>query len=96
MPVDPLEKLNDWLPQGVNIFKCLSDLVEHVELTLKEDFCIVDSEDVMKNPADMLKKYCDSVGFTYSEGLLKLEPGLPEGDTWVIHRRSSALCRSRI
>ncbi|XP_072024998.1 uncharacterized protein [Amphiura filiformis] len=84
MPGDPEQNLKDWLPKDVNIFKCLSDLVGYVESTLKEDFCIIDSEDIMKNPAEMMKKYCDKVGLIYNEGLLHWEQGLPEEETWVV------------
>ncbi|XP_072043928.1 uncharacterized protein [Amphiura filiformis] len=84
MPGDPEQNLHDWLPKDVNIFKCLSDLVEYIESTLKEDFCIIDTEDIMKNPAEMMKKYCDKVGLVYNVGLLQWEQGLPEEETWVV------------
>ncbi|XP_072015544.1 uncharacterized protein [Amphiura filiformis] len=84
MTGDPEQNYRDWLPKDVNIFKCLSDLVEYVESNLKEDFCILDVEDVMKNPAEMMKKYCDNVGLIYNEGLLHWEQGTPDEDTWVM------------
>ncbi len=83
MPGFNEENFRDWLPKDVNIFKCLCDLVDYVESTLKEDFCIVDMEDVLKKPAEMMKKYCESVGLVYTDGLLEWEAGLPNEDTWV-------------
>ena len=76
------DNFRDWLPKDVNIFKCLTDLVDYVESSLKQDFVIIDTDDVMKNPAVMMKKYCEGVGLIYNEGLLQWEQGLP--DSWCM------------
>ena len=56
--------------------------VEIVELTLKQEISIIDSDDIAANPAVMMEKYCNRVGFRYSDELLKWTPGIP--DDWII------------
>ena len=72
----------DWLPADVNVFQCLYDLAQYVEITLKEEICIIDSDDIAANPGPMIEKYCNNVGFRYSRELLQWQPGVPED--WVL------------
>ena len=76
------DRFQDWLPKDVNVFQCVYDLAQYIELTLKGDICILDSDDIATNPALMIERYCRRVGFHYSKDLLQWEPGVP--DDWVI------------
>ena len=79
MEGDAIQHLKLWLPQGdSNIYKALYDLADHVENDLNQDLVVIDSDDIVKNPAVMMKKYCESVGLRYTDGLLQWEKGLPE------------------
>ncbi|XP_071481241.1 uncharacterized protein [Diadema antillarum] len=54
-------------------FKELYDAWIHVKEHLDPNPIIIDSDDLLSNPAGMLSKYCAAVGVEYSDGLLKWE-----------------------
>ena len=76
------ETLHDWLSKQANLYKSLTELFHHIEINMKGDVCIIDSDDIRKNPAQMIEKYCKRVGFEYSSELLRWQPGVPEN--WCI------------
>ena len=76
------ETLKDWLPKEPNLYKSLTEIVNHVENNMKSDICIMDSDDIVKNPPKMVEKYCLKMGLCYTPELLSWEPGIPED--WCI------------
>ena len=71
------QMLKRWLPDK-NLFKCSSDLADYLESDLHQDIVIIDADDVIKNPAEMVRKYCKQVGLVYNEGLLTWDKGIPQ------------------
>ena len=78
------ESLHDWLPKKLSLYQCMAELVVHVESAVKSDICIIDSDDIVKNPAEMIEKFCRKVGFNYTTEMLQWKPGIP-GD-WCISK----------
>ena len=70
-----------YIPKWTNIVKGIHDLLEYVEKS-SDDFCIIDSDDILANPAVMIRKYCDTMGLSYHSGLLEWSQGIP--DTWHV------------
>ena len=42
---------------------------------------VIDADDLLSDPATMMKKYCDAVGFEFNESMLHWETGLV--DDWI-------------
>ncbi len=77
MDCDAEQYLRYFVPLNDSIFKSMVDVAEYVVHDLKKDIVIIDIDDVMANPAEMIQKYCQGVGFTYDEGFLHWDKGIP-------------------
>ena len=78
---DVEKNIISYLPTKTNLVQSLSDLLDYIELSIG-DVCIIDSDDILANPAEMIRKYCNKMGLPYHSGLLQWEKGIP--DTWVV------------
>ncbi|XP_033117044.1 uncharacterized protein LOC117116985 [Anneissia japonica] len=59
----------NWLPEGL-AYKELSDLYIHIEKLEGQKPVVVNADDLVENPKEVLMKYCDAVGLPYSDELL--------------------------
>jgi len=55
-------------------------LFEHLQATQNKTPVIIDSRDVLEDPAGMLEKLCTSIGLEYSDCMLHWESGLRDTD----------------
>ncbi|XP_033117048.1 uncharacterized protein LOC117116988 [Anneissia japonica] len=58
-----------WLPEGL-AYKELSDLYDHIEKIEGQKPIVVNADDLVENPKEVLMKYCEAVGLPYSDKLL--------------------------
>ena len=77
------KELNPGPGQG---YKEQWDLFQYVTNELKQPAIVVDADDLLANPASVMKQYCDKIGFTFSEDMLSWEPNLVKKQKWHIAR----------
>ena len=61
---DVEKNLRSYLPRETNLVKSLSDLLDYIELSIG-DVCIIDLDDILAYPAEMIRKYCNKMGIRY-------------------------------
>ena len=67
-------------------FEAQAEIFDYVTQTLGQPALVIDSNDVLKNPAQMLEKLCKALKIPYSNKMLHWEPGLRETDgVWAPH-----------
>ncbi|XP_071477857.1 uncharacterized protein [Diadema antillarum] len=76
-----LERDDPYMTPGL-LFKDLYDVWNHVRENFDEDPIIMDADDILSNPAEMLSKYCRAVGLPYDEALLKFREDLDVFQIW--------------
>ncbi|XP_071944181.1 uncharacterized protein [Antedon mediterranea] len=61
--------LSRWLPEGLG-YQELWELYCYLENKNGKKPFVVNADDLLKNPKQVLQKYCEAVGFEYNDGLL--------------------------
>ncbi|XP_071954270.1 uncharacterized protein [Antedon mediterranea] len=61
--------LSRWLPEGLG-YQELWELYCYIENENGKKPFVVNADDLLKNPKQVLEKYCEAVGFEYNDGLL--------------------------
>ena len=64
-------------------YQSLHSLWKYVRENIDPCPVVIDSSDVLSKPAEMLPKYCEAIGFPYSESLLDLDVPFEELEKWV-------------
>ena len=63
-------------------YKNLYDMWLFVKANLDPNPVVIDSDDLLADPARILSKYCAAVGIPYSDSLLKWDPNPAATDEW--------------
>ena len=64
------------------LFKELYDVWKYVKENLDPNPVIIDSDDVLADPARMLSKYCAALGIPYSDGMIAWDDDPGQADNW--------------
>ena len=62
-------------------FRKIWELYQYIRDVKGQTPLVIDADDLLSDPATMMKKYCDSVGFEFNESMLHWETGLV--DDWI-------------
>ncbi|XP_033639364.1 branched-chain-amino-acid aminotransferase-like protein 1 [Asterias rubens] len=83
----PEDPVLDPLPQNTHpglVYKEITDLLQHIkENNFDTDPIIIDSDDLLQNPKEILSAVCSRVGIPYSDSLLSWEAGVSVADQWM-------------
>ncbi len=89
---DPNEVLSSYSKSRENVtlddlgFEAQAEIFDWVSGVVGEKPVGVDSNDILKAPAQMLEKLCGALDIPYSEKMLSWEPGMRESDgVWASH-----------
>lgn len=63
-------------------FQSIHSLWEYVRENLDPSPVIIDSTDLLSNPAEMMPKYCEAIGLPFSESLLDLNVSIDDAKKW--------------
>ena len=64
-------------------FRQMLDLYYFVVKEFKCTPVIIDADDVLESPEEMMRKYCEATGLSYQENMTEWEPKpVPEWDVW--------------
>ncbi|XP_070538892.1 uncharacterized protein [Ptychodera flava] len=63
-------------------FRGMLDLYKYIRDVKGQTPVIIDADDLLADPAGIMKKYCEAVGFEFRESMLHWEPGLVDGWGW--------------
>ncbi|XP_077983428.1 uncharacterized protein LOC144438252 [Glandiceps talaboti] len=77
--------LPDWADGFLPIeagFREMWDLYQHLKEVKGLQPLVLDADDVLSDPASMMKKYCDVVGFEYTDDMLHWKPE-SESEKWT-------------
>ena len=72
----------EFLPKGL-FFKELYDLWMYVKQNLDPSPIVIDSDDLLTDPGNILAKYCESLGIPYKDKLLSWDGSPDVVDKWV-------------
>lgn len=62
----------------------MAELYEFVERNIHKDPIVIDADDLLDYPNQILKSYCEAVGLEYDENMTSWEPGpVPEWEVWA-------------
>lgn len=65
-------------------FRQMVELYEFVERNIHRNPIVVDADDLLDYPNEILKSYCEAVGLEHEETMTSWEPGpVPEWDVWA-------------
>ncbi|XP_074633925.1 uncharacterized protein LOC141892513 [Acropora palmata] len=65
-------------------FRQMAELYEFVERNIHKDPIVIDADDLLDYPNQILKSYCEAVGLEYDENMTSWEPGpVPEWEVWA-------------
>lgn len=65
-------------------FRQMLELYEFVARNIHRNPVVVDADDLLDYPNEILQSYCEAVGLEYEENMTSWEPGpVPEWDTWA-------------
>lgn len=65
-------------------FRQMVELYEFIERHIHRDPIVVDADDLLDYPNEILQSYCEAVGLEYEENMTSWEPGpVPEWDVWA-------------
>ncbi|XP_070576163.1 uncharacterized protein [Ptychodera flava] len=72
-------------------FRGMWDLYKYIRDVKGQTPLIIDADDLIADPAGIMKKYCEAVGFEFRESMLHWEPGPVDGWLWedIWYRRVS-------
>ncbi len=71
-------------PSAGKSYKEQWDLFQYVTNELKQPAIVIDADDLVANPASIMKQYCDKIGFKFTEDMLTWEPDLVSKHKWNI------------
>ncbi|XP_011665164.2 uncharacterized protein LOC105438707 [Strongylocentrotus purpuratus] len=69
---------------GGSVHKDLYDMWKYVKENLDAEFIVVDSDDLLANPAELLPKICRAAGLPYDESLLKWNGSSEVTESWMV------------
>lgn len=78
--------LSDILPKGW-VYKEMYHLYEYLTNTLGVDVTIIDSEDLVAQPEEMLQLYCLNTGIPFEEGMISWRPCEEDMKDWKYSKR---------
>jgi len=65
-------------------FQDMYDLYHYLVKELGETPVVVDADDLLENPEEILQAYCDATGIKFNKKILEWEPGpVPDWDVWA-------------
>ena len=89
---DPKEVLSSYSKSRSDVtlddlgFEAQAEIFDWVRRVVGQNPVVVDSNDILKAPEQMLKKLCDALKINYSEQMLSWEPGPRDSDgVWASH-----------
>lgn len=85
-------KLGDILPKGW-VYKEMYYLYKHLTDTLGLDVTVIDAEDLIERPEEMLALYCETTGIPYEEGMITWRPCTEDMHDWKYSKRLMKLNR---
>ncbi|XP_072171392.1 uncharacterized protein [Diadema setosum] len=62
----------------------LYELWKYVRENLDSDPIVIDADDLLSNPAELLPKYCEAIGLPYDESLLKWDASMALTEKWNV------------
>ncbi|XP_071485873.1 uncharacterized protein [Diadema antillarum] len=62
----------------------LYELWKYVRENLDSDPIVIDADDLLSNPAELLPKYCEAIGLPYDESLLKWDASMSLTGKWNV------------
>ncbi|XP_072030948.1 uncharacterized protein [Amphiura filiformis] len=77
-------KYHEISPSPGQSYKEQWDLFQYVTNELKQPAIVIDADDLIANPASIMKQYCDKIGFKFTDDLLTWEPDLVTKHKWNI------------
>ena len=84
-PLEDFHIFND-APEKYNLagdlYKNLHDLWVYVKANIESNPVVMESDDLLSDPAGMLSRYCGAVGIPYTDSLLKWDPSPAVTDEW--------------
>ncbi|XP_071942502.1 uncharacterized protein [Antedon mediterranea] len=69
------------MPQGY-AFKQLWDLYEHVTDVLKQDTIVIDADDLLRYPEQVIRRYCIATGLQFNDGMLEWKSNVDITQNW--------------
>ena len=72
-----IEPINSISPEEYGVRE-LYDMYKTVKESVDPNPIIVDADDLMGNPEEMMRSYCNATGLTYTDDMLTWEPGVVE------------------
>ncbi|XP_071499702.1 uncharacterized protein [Diadema antillarum] len=76
-----IERDDKYFPPGC-YFKELYDVWKYVRENIDNDPVVIDADDLLAKPGEVLKAYCAAVGFPYSESLLQWDASTESLRSW--------------
>lgn len=73
--------INTILPSGY-AYKELYDLHEHVRTKLGQDVIIIDADDLLRYPEQMVRRYCDAIGVPFQSEMMDWNPRINVTQSW--------------
>ncbi|XP_071804758.1 uncharacterized protein [Asterias amurensis] len=70
------------LPEGY-AFKQLYDLYQYLLETTGKEPIVLDSEDILKYPEQMIRRYCEAVGVPFKPSMLDWDPQVNVTQSWA-------------
>ena len=62
----------------------MAELYEFIKRHIHRNPIVVDADDLLDYPNEILQSYCEAVGLEYEENMTSWEPGpVPEWDVWA-------------
>ncbi|XP_022088928.1 uncharacterized protein LOC110978324 [Acanthaster planci] len=74
--------LNHVLPEGY-AFKQLYDLYEHLRTTTGQEPVVLDSDDLLQYPEQMIRRYCEAIGVPFKTSMLDWDPQVNVTQSWA-------------
>lgn len=78
-----VERHNHYMTPGLFI-KDVYDLWKYIRENVDSDPIVMDGDDLLANPSEMLPKYCRAVGLPYEESRLKWDASLKVVKNWKL------------
>ena len=65
-------------------FRQMAELCDFVERHIHSNPIVVDADDLLDYPSEVMQSYCEAVGLEFEENMTSWEPGpVPEWDVWA-------------
>lgn len=85
-------QLSDIFPKGY-VYKEMYDLYIHLTEVLGEDVLIIDAEDLIARPLDVLKIYCEKTGIPFDKNMIRWRPCDEDMDDWMFSKKLMTMNR---